>query len=106
MEQPTRNAVGRNIRRVRDAKALTQQNLASRVALLGYNMTRATLAKIEAEIRGVSDVELFIIAHALHVPVPDLYPPALLATIREGKVTPFHVRKKARKAKRKPRESK
>ncbi len=99
MEQTTRNVVGRIIRRVRDSKAMTQQSLASRVALLGYNMTRATLAKIEAEIRAVSDVELFIIANALRVPVADLYPAGLLATIREGKVVPFHVRKKARKTK-------
>ena len=105
MEQPTRNVVGRNIRRERDAKAITQQSLASRVAVLGYDMTRATLAKIEAEIRAVSDVELFIIAHALRVPVADLYPTRLLATIRDGKVVPFHVRKKARKAKLKPRKT-
>lgn len=100
MEQPTRNVVGRNIRRLRDAKAMSQQSLASRVALLGYNMTRATLAKIEAEIRAVSEVELFIIAQALRVPVVDLYPSGLLKMIREGKVAPFHVRKKARKAKK------
>lgn len=71
----------------------------SRLALLGYNMTRATLAKIEAEIRAVSEVELFMIAQALRVPVVDLYPNGLLRMIREGKLPPFHVRKKVRRGK-------
>lgn len=105
MEQTTRNAVGRNIRRVRDAKAMTQQSLASRVALLGYNMPRATLAKIEAEIRGVSDVELFVIAHALRVPVAELYPKGLLEKIRDGKIAPFHSRKNSRKTARRTKPS-
>jgi transcriptional regulator with XRE-family HTH domain len=78
---------------------MSQQSLASRVAMLGYNLTRATLAKIEAEIRAVSEIELFIIAQALRVPLVELYPEGLLEMIREGKVAPFHVRKKARKAK-------
>ena len=97
MEQPKRNVVGRIIRRVRDDKVMSQQSLASRIAVLGYDMTRATLAKIEAEIRAVSDVELFVIAHALRVPVAELYPKGLLERIRDGKIAPFHVRKKVRK---------
>ena len=77
---------------------MSQQALASRVALLGYNLSRATLAKIEAEIRGVLDVELFVIAHALRVTVMELFPEGLLKMIREGRIVPFHVRKKARNA--------
>lgn len=95
MEQRARNVVGRNIRRIRTAKALSQQRLAVECARLGYDLTRATLAKIEAEVRAVSDIELFVIAHALHVPIADLYPRQFLDKIRAGKVAPFHVRKKA-----------
>ena len=99
MEQPKRNVVGREIRRARVAKAISQQRLAAQCAVLGYDLTRATLAKIEAGVRGISEVELFVIAHALRLPIPDLYPRQFLGTIRAGEVAPFHVRKKLRKAK-------
>ena len=49
----------------------------------------ATLAKIEAEIRAVSDVEHFVIAHALRVPLAELYPKGLLETIREACLLSF-----------------
>jgi transcriptional regulator with XRE-family HTH domain len=100
MEQQARNAVGRNIRRIRTAKELSQQRLAVECARLGYDLTRATLAKIEAGIRAVSDIELFVIAHALNLSLADLYPPGLLNTIRDGKVAPFHVRQKSRRKRR------
>ena len=99
MEQRARNVVGRIIRRIRTAKDLSQQRLAVECARLGYDLTRATLAKIEAEVRAVSDIELFVIAHALRVPIPELYPRQFLERIRAGKVIPFHVRKVTRKAK-------
>lgn len=91
--------VGRIIRRIRTAKELSQQRLAVECARLGYDLTRATLAKIEAEVRAVSDIELFVIAHALSVPIPELYPRQFLERIRAGKVAPFYIRKVTSKAK-------
>lgn len=100
MEQRARNAVGRNIRRIRTAKELSQQRLAVECARLGYDLTRATLAKIEAEIRAVSDIELFVIAHALNLPLAELFPAGLLKTIRDGNIAPFHVRQKSHRKRR------
>ena len=76
---------------------MTQQALASRVAVLGYDLTRGTLAKIEAGIRAVSDVEFFLIAHALSVEISDFTPPNLLQHIKAGSMRPFHVRKNKRR---------
>ena len=93
MEQRARNAIGGTLRRIRTAKGLSQQRLAVECSRLGYEMPRGTLAKIEAGIRAVSDVELFVLAHALNVEIDELFPGGLLNRIRDGKIEPFHVRK-------------
>jgi transcriptional regulator with XRE-family HTH domain len=94
MEQRTRNAVGPTIRRLRTAKEFSQQRLAVECSRLGYEIPRGTLAKIEAGIRLCSDVEIFVLAHALKVELAELYPAGLLRRIREGTLAPFHVRGK------------
>lgn len=92
MEQPTRNVVGRQIRRLRDAKGISQQKLAAACSVVGYEITRSTLAKIEAEIRAVTDVELFVIARALRLKMDDLFPVDFEAALRGNRVAPFHTR--------------
>jgi transcriptional regulator with XRE-family HTH domain len=92
MEQPTRNVIGRNVRRIRTAKEFSQERLAVECARLGYELPRAILAKIESGIRGASDVETFILAHALRVEISDLFPGGLLKRVRDGAITPFHRR--------------
>lgn len=94
MEQKARNAVGPTIRRLRTAKEFSQERLTVECARLGYDLPRATLAKIEAGIRAISDVELFVIAQALKVEITELFPAGLLRRIREGTIAPFHVRQR------------
>lgn len=69
------NIIGAQIRRLRYAQGLTQEMLAARCGLLGLDMSRGTLSKIEAQIRCISDSELQIIAEALKVPLEKLFPP-------------------------------
>ena len=92
MEQLTRNFVGKQIQRHREAKGLSQQKLAVACSLIGYEITRSTLAKIEAEIRAVSDVELFVFAKALHLKIEALYPPRFEQALRRNEISPFHTR--------------
>jgi hypothetical protein len=40
---------------------------------LGWNISRGTLAKIESQVRGVTDFEVVLLAKALKVKVNDLY---------------------------------
>lgn len=93
MEQPARNAIGGNLRRIRTAKKFSQERLAVACELLGYELPRGTIAKIESGIRAASDVETFVLANALKIEIAELFPTGLLRRIREGTVAPFHVRK-------------
>jgi transcriptional regulator with XRE-family HTH domain len=75
MEQPLpKNAVGVTIRQLRYKRGWTQEALAAKCEVAGCALSRGTLAKIEAQIRSVTDVEIFAIAGALQVPIPTLYP--------------------------------
>ena len=72
------NAVGAVVRRLRVGRSLTQEQLAAKLQLLGLDIQRIGVWKIEARLRCVTDLELPIIAHALNVEITDLYPPGML----------------------------
>lgn len=75
MEQrPTSNAVGAQIRKLRNAQDMTQERLVAQCQLRGLPITRGTLAKVEAQIRGCSAEELFIIAKVFGVQMEELFP--------------------------------
>lgn len=73
MPEATRrkNISGRRIAeaRSRARPPLTQEELSGRLALLGVQLDRAAVAKIESNRRGVLDFELKAIAEALEVSV-------------------------------------
>jgi transcriptional regulator with XRE-family HTH domain len=66
------NIVGPQIRKLRDQRGLTQEMFAARCSVLGLELSRATLSKIEAQLRCVVDFELVVLAQALKVEVPAL----------------------------------
>jgi transcriptional regulator with XRE-family HTH domain len=55
---------------------LTQEAFAAKCQLHGMDISRGTVSQIEAQIRCVSDEELFLLASALGVSTESLYPPA------------------------------
>ena len=69
------NIVGPQVRKLRYQQCTTQAMLAARCEVLGLEMSRATLSKIDAQIRCVTDSELQTLARALNVPLQKLYPP-------------------------------
>ena len=69
------NLVGWQVRRLRLQQRLTQPALAARCQLVGYDLSRESLAKIEGRIRTVTDAEVALLAQALRVPFILLYPP-------------------------------
>lgn len=71
----TQNIVGPQVRKLRDQQGMTQEALAARCGVLGWDLSRGTLSKIEAQLRCVTDNELRILADALKVRLDDLYPP-------------------------------
>lgn len=68
------NIVGPEVRILRYRQGMTQDGLAARCGVLGWDLSRATLSKIEAQLRCVTDIELDLLAKALKVEIVDLFP--------------------------------
>ncbi len=56
------NVVGKNIKRLRESQELTQSELTARCNLQEWDISRGTLAKIEAGVRRVTDIEVVLLA--------------------------------------------
>lgn len=69
----TINVVGAQVRKLRKEQKLTQEQLSARCNVIGLDISRGTLAKIEAGVRQVTDVEVVQIAKALKVNVSTLF---------------------------------
>jgi len=67
------NIVGPQLRRLRIAAGLTQEELAGRCQLQGFDISRGTLSQIEAQIRCVIDEELVWLARALGTSIENLF---------------------------------
>ncbi len=67
------NIIGPQVRTLREQKGMTQDQLAARCNIVGLNISRGTLAKIEAKVRRVTDSEVALLAKALRVGVAELY---------------------------------
>jgi transcriptional regulator with XRE-family HTH domain len=66
-----KNLIGPRLRaaRMRGSVAVSQQELAARLTILGVPMDRTTISKIEAGDRLVTDYELYAFSRALCLPV-------------------------------------
>ncbi len=69
-------------------RKLTQEQLAAQAAAKGWDMSRITLAKIESQLRYVSDVEVVFFARLFKVSYE-----ALLPATAKGKFQPSFDRK-------------
>ena len=75
MEQTKKlNILGPKIRVVREAQGLTQEQVAAKCQVLGFDLTRGTLAKIESRVRAISDHEIPFLAKALDCTIDSLFP--------------------------------
>ncbi len=66
--------VGQQVRRLREAGGLTQEQLAARLQVRGCDLTRSALAKIEAGQRHVYVFELRQLREALGTTYEELLP--------------------------------
>lgn len=67
------NIVGKNVRAIRETKGWTQEQLVAKCNLIDWQISRSTLAKIEANVRRVTDIEVQKLSLALNVPINDLF---------------------------------
>lgn len=69
------NVVGPQIQKRRYELRLTQEQFAAKCQLRGFDISRATLSQIEAQLRCVKDYELLFLAQALDVSTDSLFTP-------------------------------
>ena len=69
------NMVGPQIRKLRYVRGWSQEKLAEKLQLLGWDIGRVSLAKIESRLVHVEEYELLFFARAFNVHLDDLFPP-------------------------------
>ena len=70
-----KNAVGAAVRRVRNQREWTQEELAVKLQLLGWSRcTRSWLSRVEARLVAVRDYELSYFCKVFSVPLDALFP--------------------------------
>ncbi|HTS18488.1 MAG TPA: helix-turn-helix domain-containing protein [Verrucomicrobiae bacterium] len=67
--------IGPQVRRLRYQRGWSQEKLAEKLQLLGWDISRAGLGKIESRLVHVEEYELLYFARAFNVRLDDLFPP-------------------------------
>jgi DNA-binding XRE family transcriptional regulator len=91
LEQNRQNSIGLALALVRTKKGWTQEELAQKAQLSGWDVSRATISKIEAGLRRVYDSEVWHFARILGCDIPALYPPT---TVMKKTIPPTEARRK------------
>ncbi len=73
MNPKVEKMVGNNIRRLRESKGITQEQLAAKLQLNGCDITRSALAKIEVGQRHLYPDEIILIKQILHISYDELF---------------------------------
>lgn len=68
-----RNLIGTNLKNIRRINNLSQEQLIAQLNLLGLDLDRTSLSRIENHNREVYDYELVYFSKALKVSILDLY---------------------------------
>ena len=66
-----RNILGPGIRRIREERGWSQDDLARRLQLAGWDVDRTLIARIELRTRCITDMELLLLAKILGVKLDD-----------------------------------
>lgn len=67
------NMIGKNVRKLRKQKKMSQQALSNKLELLGVYVCRGSVSRIEDQSRTVTDIELYAIADVLGVGIEELF---------------------------------
>ena len=63
-----RNLIGSTVAKLRLQQGLTQQDLAGRAAVIGWEISRDAVKRIESGEREITDIEIKFLSQALRVP--------------------------------------
>ncbi|MDQ0885004.1 transcriptional regulator with XRE-family HTH domain [Paenibacillus sp. V4I9] len=68
-----RNITGLSIKYYRKLRQLTQDELAAKLNVIGINIDRPMISRIECQSREITDIEIIAIAKILNVSVEELF---------------------------------
>ena len=66
------NLIGRNVRKIRKQKKMSQQELSAKLELMSVYICRGSISRLEDQTRTVTDIELYALAQVLQVSVDEL----------------------------------
>lgn len=67
------NVIGKNVRKLRKSKKMSQQMLSNKLELLGVYVCRGSVSRIEDGSRTVTDIELLAMSRIFGVSINDLF---------------------------------
>jgi transcriptional regulator with XRE-family HTH domain len=68
------NLIGPQVRRWRVKRGWSQEKLATKLQLRGWNISRDSLASLESQRRRVPDCELLFLSRVLDIALEDFFP--------------------------------
>lgn len=84
----SQNLIGDRVRKLRETKNLTQDQVAAACQRIGWDVSRVTIAKIESGVRVVNDGEIVVMAAVLKTTAGDLLNPVkvtkAITVVRQG----------------------
>jgi transcriptional regulator with XRE-family HTH domain len=80
------NLIGPTIREMRIKRKWTQKYLAEKVRSLGWNISRTSLAQMEATHKRITDCDLLFLANALEANIADCFPIDATAEMLRDKI--------------------
>ncbi|MCH5211082.1 MAG: helix-turn-helix transcriptional regulator [Oscillospiraceae bacterium] len=72
------NIVGKNVRKYRRIKKMSQQELSDKLETMAIYICRGSISRIEDLSRTVTDIELYGLSKVLEVPISDFYDSSLI----------------------------
>lgn len=73
MNKQAETRIGNNIRDIREQRKMTQETLAAKLQVLGCDITRSSIAKIEVGQRHLYPDEILLIKEILHTDFDSIF---------------------------------
>jgi transcriptional regulator with XRE-family HTH domain len=68
-----RNIIGSRVKYFRKLRKFTQGELAAKLNIMGINIDRPMISRIECQLREITDIEIWALSKVLNISVDDLF---------------------------------
>lgn len=72
-EYGSANMIGKNVEELRKARGIKQKDFIAQMQIHGCDINPTSYSKLEGQIRNATDMEVFVIAKILSVPMETLF---------------------------------